>query len=695
MISVPLVIAAILTNAANLAEAVYDNRDGLGFDFEGVVTLPNRRGTWHMAVEDDSGGVLFRNHSPHCDSEFYKLGERLRLRGNTTRNNFGIVFAQCTQAVVTAVLPPPVPKPITIEELRTGGFDNRLVKITGAVREVFKDEIDPRWAYIILNCDGSRIPVTFIHESSDISSLAALSDASVTVSGVCTPITHGIRQLIGRHILCTGPDAVQVVTAPSNPFDVPAIGASQRIAPNEVEKMGRRRMSGRAVAIWSDLHFLLEDSKGGHHRIVLANSNPPVYGALVEVTGFPSTDLYTIHLGGALWRATTNEAFAAMRDGASILTFKDFHDKAFGRLNRFMKYNGRTAQFRGTVVSIELGNVKYRNCTIRCEDFTINVNSGSAGDFPEDITIDSQVEVTGTCVISSGVWHPSVSFPHIEDAPMVVLRRPDDMRIIAGPPWWTPLRFMVAIGVMLAFLAAILLWAITLKVVAERRGRQLFRTQIGKAAETLRVEERTRLAVELHDTIAQNLTGAAYQIDAARDATAPESEASSYLVCAKQILKSCRTELRRCIWDLKSNSLEEPDLDKAILATVRPIVGAADVRIRFNVPRSRLSDVTAHALLRIIRELVANAVRHGRATKICIAGEFADGRLRFAVSDNGCGFNPDSCPGSSTGHFGLDGIRERIVKLGGELKVESAPGNGAKVAITLLASHQSQMPHKS
>ena len=49
MLSVTFIIAAILTNAASLAEAVYDNRDGLGFDFEGVVTLPNRRGTWHMA----------------------------------------------------------------------------------------------------------------------------------------------------------------------------------------------------------------------------------------------------------------------------------------------------------------------------------------------------------------------------------------------------------------------------------------------------------------------------------------------------------------------------------------------------------------------------------------------------------------------------------------------------------------------
>lgn len=689
MISVPIIIATILTNAASLAEAVYEERAEIGFDIEGVVTLPNGRGTWHMAVEDDSGGVLFRNHSPHCDSVFHKPGERLHLLGKTRANAVGAVFAQCTQAVVTAVQPAPVPIQASIGDVLSGGFDNRLVRMTGTVREVFRDEIDPRWVFMILNCEGSRIAVVFVAGSSDTGDFVEMTDATVSVAGVCTTMTHGLRHMFGRHVVCAGRDAISVATpAPADPFDVPAIGNSRRIPPDEIEKMGRRRMAGLAVAVWDDRHFLLEDSKGAHHRIALANGEPPAFGDSVEAAGFPSTDLYTIHLAGAIWRPATNEACAAMRDDAPVLTLSDFHDRKFGRLNRFMKYNGRSARFTGTVVSIELGGEKYRNCTIRCEDFTIAVNSGSAGGFPEDVAIDSQVEVIGTCVISSGIWHPSVSFPHVEDAPMVVLRRPGDMRVVASPPWWTPMRFKAAVAVLLAMLSAILLWAITLKAVAERRGRQLFRTQIGKAQETLRVEERTRLAVELHDSIAQNLTGAAFQIEAARDASGQKCESSSYLACAEQILKSCRTELRRCIWDLKSNALEAPDFNDAILATVRPVAGRADVRIRFNVPRRLMNDSTAHAILRIVRELVANSVHHGHATRIRVAGEVSGGRLRFSVGDNGCGFDPESSPGPDTGHFGLEGIRERIDKFGGEVKVESSPGKGAKTTITLHTNRE-------
>ena len=115
--------------------------------------------------------------------------------------------------------------------------------------------------------------------------------------------------------------------------------------------------------------------------------------------------------------------------------------------------------------------------------------------------------------------------------------------------------------------------------------------------------------------------------------------------------------------------------------------GFADVHVHFNVPRSRMSDTTAHALLRIIRELTANAVRHGRATSISIAGEIIDNRLHISVSDNGSGFDLESCPSSSTGHFGLDGIRERIDKFNGTISIDSAPGKGTRVEIRIQTPH--------
>ena len=159
-----------------------------------------------------------------------------------------------------------------------------------------------------------------------------------------------------------------------------------------------------------------------------------------------------------------------------------------------------------------------------------------------------------------------------------------------------------------------------------------------------------------------------------------------HLDIATKTLKSCRDELRNCIWDLRNDALEQADMNDAIKRTLNPHVNGVNLAVRFNVPRERLSDNTAHALLRIIRELVQNAVRHSNAANIRIAGKLDDEQLLFSVSDDGCGFDPNNVQGVHQGHFGLQGIRERIDLLGGEMTISSTIGHGTKVSISLKTS---------
>ena len=263
-------------------------------------------------------------------------------------------------------------------------------------------------------------------------------------------------------------------------------------------------------------------------------------------------------------------------------------------------------------------------------------------------------------------------------------RTPDDIRILERPSWWTAGRLAAAVFVLFGGLAAIVLWNLSLQVLVVRRARQLFKADLQRATSELRVKDRTRLAVELHDALSQSLTGVSMEVEAAiRHGTENPGNLMRHISVADKILKSCRNELRNSLWDLRNDALEERNLDEAIRRTLLPHVRDIALKVRFNVPRSLLTDNATHEILRIIRELAVNGISHGKATSIQVAGSIDGENLLFSVRDNGTGFDPDDAPGVSKGHFGLEGVRERLRQLKGKLSFEPAAGGGMKATVTI------------
>ena len=257
------------------------------------------------------------------------------------------------------------------------------------------------------------------------------------------------------------------------------------------------------------------------------------------------------------------------------------------------------------------------------------------------------------------------------------------------PSFLTPAIIATVFGSIVFLATLILIWNVFLRALIERKGRALLKEQLGHVKAELKTEERTRLAVELHDSLAQTLTGVSLEIDTAgKFADETNSDMLKHLGIAARTLKSCRDELRNCLWDLRNRALEAKDINDAIRQTLTPHIAGVELVIRFNVPRARISDNTAHAILRIIRELTLNGIRHGKATKIWIAGSLDGAKLRFSVRDNGSGFNPEEAPGFALGHYGLLGIRERIDAFEGEFRIDSTPGKGTKATIAILAPQE-------
>ena len=338
---------------------------------------------------------------------------------------------------------------------------------------------------------------------------------------------------------------------------------------------------------------------------------------------------------------------------------------------------------RGIVRAVPSSGDLFHQLNLESEGFLVPVDASAAPAAFREIPIGCQAEVTGICIMKTESWHQNTPLPRIKSF-SIIMWSPADIKLLSRPPWWTSERLMMALAVLLAALLAIFIWNRILNRLVERKTWQLMREKIAHANATMKVSERTRLAVELHDALSQTLTGVSLQLDAAEQARRKNPALlGKHIEAARRTLQSCREELKNCLWDLRSRALEERRIADAIRKTLSPHLGAATLSISCDVPRSKLSDHTLHTLLSIIREAVTNAIRHGHASCIAITGSLDASTLVFAICDNGSGFDPHACPGVAEGHFGLQGISERVGHLGGRLDLSSAPGKGTTVRLTL------------
>lgn len=204
--------------------------------------------------------------------------------------------------------------------------------------------------------------------------------------------------------------------------------------------------------------------------------------------------------------------------------------------------------------------------------------------------------------------------------------------------------------------------------------------------------ERDRLAGEIHDSLQQGLSGLMLHLDATLKLPDLADDVRARLGIARNMVSFTRHEVQHAVWDMESPLLESTPLDEALkkLATlIAP--GAATVRIDVSGPRRELPPAIKHHLLRIAQEAITNAVRHAAAQTITITLAYEPAQVILSVTDDGNGFVPNEVLTKGLGHFGLRGLRGRAGKIGGELNIESAPGHGTTIRVTV--NTQTPIPH--
>jgi signal transduction histidine kinase len=194
------------------------------------------------------------------------------------------------------------------------------------------------------------------------------------------------------------------------------------------------------------------------------------------------------------------------------------------------------------------------------------------------------------------------------------------------------------------------------------------------------LNERNRLAREMHDTLIQGCAGVSALLEAQSSLDDTEATAKENLLsCAREQLRTSINEAREAVWDMRHAD--------GSATTIGPILQNMTQQISHEyrmagVPFD-LDQSMAHELLMVVREGLHNAIRHGQPGKVRVSVDFGKNDLMVQVEDDGGGFDVAVVSGSSNGHYGVVGMRERARRMSGELALESQSGEGTRLTLRI------------
>lgn len=558
----------------------------------------------------------------------------------------------------------PVARPASYSLLASGAADNQWMEIVGVVRSV--DVPEPR-DFVVLDVGMSGGSLRVLVNYSAQPDFAALVDAEVRIRGIAAVNVNKHGHVVEPSFRVPSFNEITVTRpAPAGAFDLPLLPVNRllRFSPG-VSQQHRVRTAGVVTRRFSERMFFLRDGAVG---LKVECSGPVVFrpGDEIEVAGFPiiSEGLAVLQQAVGRVRRAANPpepvvpAMTALLDGT--------HN------SDLVKIPARLVDWAVTGSSVTLifqaGDQLFKGI--------LNQPAGLPLALPEK---NSWVKVTGICVISEleDIWfYQPRSF-------LLLVADMSDVQIVQAPPWWTPERLWRALVITGLVLLAAAGWVWSLRRQINRK-RAVIEQQARHAAA---LEERSRIARELHDTLEQGLTGLSLQMKALEtdlnDASAP---ARSRLQFARQMLRQSRALARNAIRELRTETAT-PRMESLVdglrrVAAAWNHSGALNVEVRIDGSARALPPRVENHLLGIGTEAMTNAVKHGRAAAIRVGLAFHATEVVLRVTDNGEGFDPSEHLHKASGCFGLLGMRERAREIRGEIHIDSRPGHGTEIVVT-------------
>ena len=674
---------------------------------KGVVTWRNGPGT--MTLQDSSAGIwisldeahkrgVWRGSEEHLRS--VREGMEIEVKGISDPGGYAPLILPTNMRILGRKKLPPA-QPVTPKRFFGGSDDCQRVEIGGVVQGFHP------WAngvILVIDADPGHFSAQVTHDVAP--DPAGLVDAEVMLRGVAATIFNARGEVTGSRVLASVAGDMWVTKPPPASDAVPKV-ALDRLLPFRAEPIGAHRVRVEGTVTFSQAgeFFYLQEGESAV-RVESSSPVPLQPGDRVEASGFVETSRLIGNLSDAAVVKTGSGGLPVPVEISpeEILAINELAVKS-GQVATPHDYDGHLIRCRGRLLAVQSEpDVKARR-TLTLE----RANTLSKGTLifravvndPNTRMLDalqpgSDLEVTGLVMLNYAPKDPqSQIFRTVPINLDLILPSAADVRVIKMPSWWTARRFTAVIAATLLALAVVVAWNLQLKRQVRRKTRLLakeMRTRRDASVEfqaTLR--ERTRLAANLHDTLLQTISGVGFQIDACESEPHAGVDAPGHLEVARRMVDHAATELRNSVWALRSMPLDGMELPEAIEGIVRR-VGAGHsthIEVQSGGDLSRVPDFIAGNLLLFVQEAVQNALKHGSPNSVVVDVRMIDApdRISLTVRDDGTGFTDGSQAGVAQGHFGLQGMRERIERLEGTLRIKSAPGKGTSVHAEVPLRH--------
>ncbi len=661
-------------------------------------------GIWVNVVEAARRGIFERGESPQ-DYPTVTVGNEVEIKGEIVQGGFAPDILPRSIEIFGRR---PLPEPIDDDaQFFSGLSESRRVVVEGVVQAVRADG-QAGW---VLSCSrGGRQFLATVPTENLPAADQNLIDSEVQVTGVASSAFNTRGQFIMPKVFVAEPVGLRILTpAPADRFEAPTVPlAALAHERPRLPADHRIKTQGTVTKVGpSDLLYVQDEMIGV--RVQAAEMPACRSGDRVELVGFVDRSRDFAGLTRTLVR-TIGVAPLPKPEGVSPTTIVNTIEAAVarGRMAHPTDYDGCLVMFTGKLIDTQRSG-KGRILTVINNEtvFEVRLDPTPTGS-PLILEPGSHIAVTG--ILSVGLRHPFERFAAHEGEPKaspverltLLPRSAADIVVIKPAPWWNARRLAVAAGALACVLLAAVAWAALLRrrvaIETARATQEIRRRHDAEIEFEASIRERNRLAANLHDTLLQTLGGAGFQLDTCRRAVAREdlADTSTHLDVARRMLKHAAGELRGSVWALRTTPLAGKSFTESLFGIVGNLRQGQPARIDLDVTGEpfELPDFVAGNLLLVAQEAIRNALHHAQpsAVRVAVACDDVSRSMTLMVGDDGRGFETAAAAGPAQGHFGIQGMRERIGSLGGLVAIESEPGRGTTVRVQ-LSGIDTDCPH--